>query len=958
MDRFEGILFTLKKRKQYPEIPDKKHYDFVTFGYYDGLSVSYIDRWYQFRPAGIACLCGYVNPGDPFADIYVIKGFFPDKNDRNDDLFDYDFWVEVGRKNPDGSKSKKAAAVLGQCPYICVSSIHLSQVFVEHCGDLDKMTNSINVQIKKAAEESGKNLKEFHCAVFPIIGFSDCIIAFAVDDFEMPIRFINRLREWKVKVNNSNVAAISDCYTICGVHKEFKVTKNNFNADSKARLIAEFNLREGVSAKEFHTILKNEIKSKLEKMEINNDWQKKVDDALKDYYITFGSRDTLVVPKLNIESYLSILLSEEFQPGNRFYEEFISCTKTSICVSENTDTENSDAYYKKKLDNNNNKYEINDDWKKFSRDFEKELKEKKYAVRMLRAIEQIIQNYCNIANTLHGFDVKSILDVFISATLDDIRKCWEDGNIDWKEISDAVGVFRDRVGDFLADLLRSDKPFIEGNTLSHPAIGSATKILFAYTVILNQLAAQMRDNNQEIVFLVISGGADATTAIDLFAFLREDRKPVLIVVPEKGLYDIKGTLFRMLHESMHYCGNRLRVERYDLYLDIMSELMAHDIIEAFWGEVFVEEYLSSAEIYLPPEEYKRILDEAKGEAEKECEKIKKKIKSCIYGYKDFTDYREEHIKESDYYESELFRPYSACGNSEGILSEDHMADIWYRPERPLSGEIAEILSEGEEILYSQINKILRDNNVNIFMTDIRAKLLTHGKKKDKDMRIKTYLDIYGAVLVDNYSVGIYKSESVWYNYDEISKLGFQSMREGRSDLLAIRLLDMRIEEYLLAFIYEEKDIDRAMPETLDNVLRIGSVLKVGFHCSKDTIRKEVLTKIMTYAERMEEEAGYEYEDSKGNMEIYLNKYMERMESLLNVYENKKWGVIAQYVEKYLKDVLKELKEEDNIKQLKEIYRICDMTNRENAYKTIKYLFAQWIYLAGGEANEIAGYTNR
>lgn len=954
MNRFQGILFTLKKRKQYPDMPDRSFYDFITFGYYDGLSVSYIDRWYQFRPSGIASLCGYVNPGNPFADIYVIKGFFPADRDEQDDLFDYDFWSEVGQSQSDENIRKKASAVLAKCPYICVSSIHLSQVFVRQCGGLDKMTNDIKRQIIKVVEESGKNLKDFHCAVFPIIGFSDYIIAFAADDFEMPTRFISRLREWKVE--DSDMAVISDCYTICGVYKDFKVTKDNFNAGSKVRLIAEFNLREGASAKKFHTILRKKIKDKLEELKIDKSRQETVDRELREYYITFGSIDTLIVPKVNIESYLSLFMSEEFQPGKAFYRQFISGTKTGICVSDETDTECSDDGYLSENCTDMNPYGMHDDWKKFSKDFEEKLKEKNYSVRMLRAIEQIIQNYCNIANTLHGFDIRNSLDAFISATLDDIRRCWEGQETDWNEINGAVREFRDKVGDFVADLLRSDKPFIEGNTLSHPAIGSATKILFAYTAILNRLAMRMRDDAQEIVFLVISGGADATTAIDLFAFLREDKKPVLIVVPEKGLYDIKGTLFRLLHECMHYCGERLRIERYDLYLSIMAELMAHDITEIFFGEAFVEEYLSGEALYLPTEKYESILDITKEKVKEQRGEIKEEIKKCICGYKDFKDYRGRHHKEKDYYECVLFRPRSVYDGSEGILSEAHIAEIWNRQDEPLSGKIAEIISTGEENLYSAVNEMLQREQINTFTVNIRSKLLTQGKQKDKDFRIKAYLNAYGSVLVDNYNVGIFKEENAWYNYDEISKLGFRSMREGRSDLLAIRLLDMQLEEYLLAFIYEEKDIDRAMPRTLDNVLRIGSVLNVGFHRTKDSIRKDVLPQLLKYVRRMKDGAGYEYEDNNGHMEEYLNDYMDRIESLLDVYEDEKWKAVAQDVETYLKDVSERLEEDGNIRQLKELYKICDMTDGEKTYETIKYLFAQWENLAEGEGNETTGYT--
>lgn len=116
------------------------------------------------------------------------------------------------------------------------------------------------------------------------------------------------------------------------------------------------------------------------------------------------------------------------------------------------------------------------------------------------------------------------------------------------------------------------------------------------------------------------------------------------------------------------------------------------------------------------------------------------------------------------------------------------------------------------------------------------------------------------------------------------------MREGRADLLAIRLLDMQIEEYLLAFIFEEESIDRAMPVTLDNVLRMGSVLSVGFHISKSEINMTVREKIHEYANKIKSDAGYEYEDKEGRIDVYLNEYIDRIELLLEIYESRKWQI--------------------------------------------------------------------
>lgn len=321
------------------------------------------------------------------------------------------------------------------------------------------------------------------------------------------------------------------------------------------------------------------------------------------------------------------------------------------------------------------------------------------------------------------------------------------------------------MGDFVADLLRSDKPFIEGNTLSHPAIGSATKILFAYTAILNKIAESMSDNDQRMIFLVISGGADATTAIDLFAFVREDKiskeknmkKPVLIVVPEKGLYDIKGTLFRLFHECMHYCGERLRMERYEIYLDIMAEIMSHDILEIFSGEGFIKKYLAAQKIYLPQDRYEQIYSPVQEETGEWYKEVKAAIKSCICEFKDFVEYRQQHCdRENAYYESALFHAVSGRECTPGILSADSIADIWNRKDETLLEEIEKIIKTQEDKLYERINAILRQSSVNLCTADIRASRVRYCKQKDEDRRITAYLNVYRAVLLDNYNAGINK----------------------------------------------------------------------------------------------------------------------------------------------------------------------------------------------------------
>lgn len=363
MDKFQGILFTLKKRKQYPNVADRKFYDFTTFGYYDGLAVSYINQWYQFRPAGVAKLCGYVNQRDPFTDIYVIKGFFPEEENIDNGVFDYGIWREIGQE----SICKETRNKLKIYPYICLSSLHLSQPFVAGCISLKQMTREVKQYIIGIAAEEGWNLQELHCAVFPIIGFSDYVIAFISKDFETPARCISRLREWK----EYNKAVISGCYTICGVYKEYKVTEENFNPNSNVRLLAEFSLREGASAQAFHTAIRDTLIDSLTEAGIDTKWREAVKAELDNYYITFGNVDTLVMPNINIESYLAIFMSEDFQPGGIFCRNYIIGTKTSICIAEKADGKSGRTYSYDEDDDPIEMIEIECRWREFSNDFEK-----------------------------------------------------------------------------------------------------------------------------------------------------------------------------------------------------------------------------------------------------------------------------------------------------------------------------------------------------------------------------------------------------------------------------------------------------------------------------------------------------------------------------------------------------------------------------------------------------------
>lgn len=174
-----------------------------------------------------------------------------------------------------------------------------------------------------------------------------------------------------------------------------------------------------------------------------------------------------------------------------------------------------------------------------------------------------------------------------------LKKLW----LNWKKTEDALEIFISQVGSFLADLSRSDCFFMESERYNHPSVSSATALLLAYNRWQNEFVQDVlkeEGNRSQYIFLVRSGGCDSTHTNNIFAFLVphqdkditieykicgkhlfDDEKgdttvlfhpllenmPLITHMSEMSLFDCGGAVFRMTHECMHYCGARFRMDR-------------------------------------------------------------------------------------------------------------------------------------------------------------------------------------------------------------------------------------------------------------------------------------------------------------------------------------------------------------------------------------------------------------
>ena len=73
MKEFAGILFTLKKRVQNIVENDLQYYKYTLFGFYDGLDINTVEKWYDLRPKGLQNRQLQVDMENPFMAQYTFR---------------------------------------------------------------------------------------------------------------------------------------------------------------------------------------------------------------------------------------------------------------------------------------------------------------------------------------------------------------------------------------------------------------------------------------------------------------------------------------------------------------------------------------------------------------------------------------------------------------------------------------------------------------------------------------------------------------------------------------------------------------------------------------------------------------------------------------------------------------------------------------------------------------------
>lgn len=319
MQNFKGILFTLKKRMQNASKDDNDKYDYLTFGYYDGLDIKCTDKWYDYRPKGLIDKNLALKIDDEFIDLYTIKALFPKNVEELEEQGFFYVPIMEGKKI--------------EFPFMAMSLVNVSERFVNQYSGYENLNKTVYGYVKECLNEI--DCAALRCAVFPTIGYADYIILYFSNTFSAIAAVTDHLRKKKL---DDNYAAFSGCYTVCG----FNTTCQSVGVipEDNVRLSIRINLKSGKSSEEFienfkcqaDALFRSEGMDDAKIAELRTDWER--------YFHTFGNSDGIFIFEGDLGLYLPFYMKGNLlNPESDFFKSYITNIQSSVRVKGEKITE-------------------------------------------------------------------------------------------------------------------------------------------------------------------------------------------------------------------------------------------------------------------------------------------------------------------------------------------------------------------------------------------------------------------------------------------------------------------------------------------------------------------------------------------------------------------------------------------------------------------------------------------
>ncbi len=937
---YQGMLLILKKRMKC--IQEDDECQFKIFGHYDGLDIWFVEHWFEMRPKGVTERDGNISLEDNFRDKYILKVYFPNETkikklfSEHGVTMDYGIWKTVSRRisQRSGQENDEYKRLCSEYPFLSLVLLNISEPMVQKPGDV---FHRIGTCIANASAKAGVNIKDIHGALFPSLGFCDYVLMFLSKNLEEVMHFLDYLKEEKVP--DEKKPAISSLYPIIGFEK-LGLEKLDDLSIENINISVRINLQEGVSNRWFQNKLKENLPVNMKDSVMNQ---------------LFGNSDCLLMPSVSFKDCIPLYFGEKiFSPESPFFCQYICQMHSSVRISPSPceQGENVGEYGEelgKWLETRRNTIE------KYRSQFWNIIKilndtAEKYEmpIRTVNGIQNMMKTFLDLIRSSHCFDLEKIIGQMFDALLKNI-----DRNLSYaKDLGDdrertmihemwsALGFFREFVGGYLNDMQRSDRSFIEGHILAHQSIGSSTKLLLFYNSFVACVSKKLEaieNDSKEYTFLVTSGGTDVTEAIDLFSHLdsaESGNYPMIVLaIPEMSLYDIRGTMFRLLHECLHFCGERKRKERYIRVLEAVSAYSAMFFCkmenvrskELFMQNVFLnlKHIFSEKKMEEISEKWEKEIEGIYIDTEQSVQKVIQELFESNLEMNS-ADYYGRYLY--DFIEEVAYKNVFVPNMPEDDALEKNLSSQLYEAFQELRIHYAEKL---EEILYEEG---IPFSNANFMEQAARGKSQLPEKRRIYDIENRGFV----AELMEYYMGK--ETECQYLILDDGDEIHFRDLlnnlrgmfKECFADCIAAKILGADFADVVMGTFYETWDEERAFPSNSFEKLRRMTEIDI-LNADADSLRAGIAR-----TKRYWEDNGYTIHALKDDADI------ERLTNrILGDYDKRDYDSLLNPVENYLRECMELYSDVQSFENEREIFELAAFQKKGDLLMLLDKISDSW-----------------
>lgn len=793
-------------------------------GHYDSLSINPINNWLDFSVENTMSVDDNCQEGKFYAKNYPIKLLFP----REETIFKF--------KEFNYSEWENYEHLLKNNSCVTLTLVNLTDAYKKKVeknileGFLNLILGSIHI--------NKKLLKKVNFIAMPSLGYSDFCLLTCDTEWKSTMELIEHLHGL---IFDEYIPVLSTDYMI----PAYQFNNKHFDSScfNEIGMSVRVNLRPGITAQ----ILKNAVPPSVEVYRTSGSTdcllRAKGTQAPNELceFLMFSNGESTIPLVVDMESTLQFSIEGSGDSGIQLSDKLNQCVGTNDVLKE---LQNQIKNYRDILCKNDRH------------------------LQQLNNLNELYTNIRNIYEECHTGLVCNILEGFISNFTTCLDLCIKDAEKDeseskypFDEIEKQVCEFCTIVNEFLLNLSRSDCFFIEKERHNHSSVSATASLLIAYNQWLNAFAQEVRKVTQpksksDFKFLITSGGQGETVTKNSFYFLNhqppEQKKLSLIIrMAETSPFDFAGTIIRSSHECMHFCGERYRKKRADLLVSFVASMLSKTISEELFSKNNTYGYVAEICSVLCPniEGYDELLHQSEqiyGRCLCNFETIiYDRLVNCFNKTELETenDYLSENIERWMY--NSLLKTFSVyrSNNKDNSPMEIGFNDFFIF--------LYEQTQEVHRRFYKDNDCLLSNNNVDTLVFEFdydKTKLYSSvSNEYEMDFILKNQIQLVLSRLLISRFPNLKKSDEkdfeknfplsymVQNNISDTLEVSIDIFSETFSDVMACKILDASLIDYLMAQAYEDSDIENALPVDPTNYYRFSAVINL---CFKDNLNDD------------------------------------------------------------------------------------------------------------------------